>query len=537
MPLPAWLSAVSGRRWVVGVFFGLLALLGLALHGDYGVSWDETNNHLNGLVNLKYISSLLPAGSLLRYHPTFATTPNIREFPDAHHGPVFEISAVILSYLFTDHDPRSYFLLRHLLIFSLFLVGAWAVYRLGTSWLRDWRWGLLTAALLILSPRFFAEAFYNGKDIVYMAFFTLAMYTLTRLMQQPTAGRVLVHGLATALAIAVRVQGAQLLIFTALGLVLSAKQAEGRWQLARGYVIYLLVVLLGVFSVWPYLWAHTVPELLDVSTHAVRYPWPFTNLYMGQFLSVGQLPWHYVPVWMAITIPLPYSLSAALGLLVALKHCRIRGSLTQLTESGSIAVLVALWLLAPLLVVMLTHTVVYEGWRHLYFIYPALLLWAVQGFRQLLHWSREPGLRLAARLALGLALLETGHTAWQIVQLHPYQNVYFSFLPAAKAERLFERDYWGLAYRQGLEWMLAHDPAPVVTMRALWHYPLYNNSLILKPEQRARLRYTPDSTARYYLTGYRWHPQPYLDSLGSEVFTIRAANGIKVLSVFRQPGR
>lgn len=533
------LVATRVRQLSTGAFFGILLLLGAWLHRDYGVSWDETNNHLNGLVNLKFIASrLLPATHPIQSHPTFATTPDILDFPDAHHGPLFEMSAVVLNYLFTDHDSRSYFLLRHFLIFNIFTLGAWALYRLGTHWLRDWRWGLLGAALLVLSPRFFAEGFYNGKDIVYMAFFTLAMYTLLRLCQRPTVGRALLHGMATALAMDIRVQGLQLVLLTLVGLGLEKRWASeplpGR-LLLQVLLAYLGATTVGVLAGWPYLWAHSLPELLEVSTHAVRYPWGFTNFYMGQFLLVSELPWHYIPVWMGITIPLPFSLAALAGIGAALRYGWRRGRHALSTAAGRIGVLVLLWLLGPMLVVMLTHTVVYEGWRHLYFIYPALLLWAVQGIRHVVRLSRQAGWRrMAARAALGLGLLETGHTAVRIVQMHPHQNVYFSFLPGEVAEQLFERDYWGLGYRQGLEWVLAQDASPEVTVNVFWHYPLYNNSLIIKPQDRARIRYTPDGTARYYLAGYRWHPQSYLDSLGTEVHAIRAG-GVKVLSVFRRP--
>ena len=49
----------SLRRRSVAVFFSLLLGVGLLLVRDYGVSWDEPNNHLNGLVNLKYVASLV----------------------------------------------------------------------------------------------------------------------------------------------------------------------------------------------------------------------------------------------------------------------------------------------------------------------------------------------------------------------------------------------------------------------------------------------------------------------------------------------
>ncbi|WP_143436673.1 hypothetical protein [Hymenobacter crusticola] len=136
-------------------------------------------------------------------------------------------------------------------------------------------------------------------------------------------------------------------------------------------------------------------------------------------------------------------------------------------------------------------------------------------------------------MLLVCALVETGRTAFRMVQMHPHQQVYFSFLPAHTAERLFERDYWGLSYRQGLEWILAHDPAPQVSVTVVWPTPLYNNSLILSPAQRTRLRYVPRTApgCHYFLTAYRWHPQSYRDSLGREVYTVRAGK-LKVLSVF-----
>ncbi|OWP64342.1 hypothetical protein CDA63_04720 [Hymenobacter amundsenii] len=535
-------SEARGRRLAEILFFGLLLLAGVLLVNDYGVSWDEPNNHLNGLVNLKYLASLLPVGEGLRHHPTFVATPDIRDFPDAHHGPLFEMAAVVVSYALTDHDSRSYFLVRHTMVFGVFAVGVWALYQLGRRWLADWRWGLLAAALLVASPRFFAEAFYNGKDIVYMACFTLAMHTLLRLLERPTAGRALVHGLAVALAVDIRVQGLQLLLFTALGLGLTAwfevpEPGAARPAYGRLGLLSAVAALAGIVAGWPYLWAHSLSELLAVSSHAVHYPWPFTNFYLGQFLTVQQLPWHYIPVWMLVTIPLPYSLGATVGLLSAAALALRRGGRATLAApAGRTVVLVAAWLLAPVLVVIGTHAVVYESWRHLYFIYPALLLWATYGARALLRWSRKPAAsqgRLVARLALALALFETGHTVVRQVQMHPHGNVYFSFLPGSVAERLFERDYWGLSFRQGLEWITTHDAAPTLTVNTFWHYPLYNNSLIIQPDARTRLQYVHTPAARYYLTNYRWHPQSYRDSLGAEVYVIRAG-GLKVLSVFRR---
>ncbi|NVO84922.1 glycosyltransferase family 39 protein [Hymenobacter terrestris] len=543
--LPLLQEPQSGRKLAEWLFFGLLLALGTLLVADYGVSWDETNNHLNGLVNLKYLASLLPVGEGLRQHPTFASTPDIRDFFDAHHGPLFEMAAVVVNYLFTDHDSRSYFLVRHLMVFGVFVAGVWALYQLARRWLGSWRWGLLAAALLVASPRFFAEAFYNGKDIVFMACFTLAMHTLARLLARPTPGRALVHGLAIALAAGIRVQGLQLLLFTALGLALTAVAGQYRLQpaarpaYARIGALVVVAALGGLVSIWPYLWVHSLPKLLDVSAHAMHYPWKFTNLYWGQFYKSAGVPWHYVPVWLLITTPVGYSVAAAMGLGAV---CWRWGQALarRVWPAGSepaLDALVATWLLGPIGVVILMRASIYDGWRHLYFVYPALVLLAARGVHVV--WRRSGQRGRGRQLALaGLAVfgLATAHTVWRMVRMHPFQNLYFSFLSAPAAERLFERDYWGLSYRRGLEWLLANQPTGPIRINATVpnYYPLYNNSLMLPATQRHRIQYVPLAEADYFMGAYRWHPQAYPDTLGTEIYTLRV-EGIRTLSIFRRP--
>ncbi|WP_133273993.1 glycosyltransferase family 39 protein [Hymenobacter radiodurans] len=542
----SFLQLLLTARGVVSLFFGLLILTGVLLHRDYGVSIDEPNNHLNGLVSAKYLAQLV-VPELVARQPTNHLIPDIRSFRDADHGVAFELPMVVVSYLFTRHDAQAYYYLRHLLIFFLFVLGVWALYRLGTRWFGDWRWGLLGAGLLVLSPRFFAEAFYNGKDIVYMAFFTLAIYTLVRLLYHPTRGRALVHGLATALAVDVRVQGVLLLVVTLVMLGLEAVNRPAtelpRRRVAGVAALYVAAALIFIIIGWPYLWATPLPELLNVSRRISQYSlWPGRVVYFGQVLPGTQLPWHYIPVWISLTTPLPYLLAAGLGLAATLRRFWRGGWAYWRAREARLSLLLLLWLLTPLVLVIALHAVVYNGWRHLYFLYPALLLFAVQGLRALLHVGRHSPSWAGRGLAVGLVAaggLEVGHTVWRMIRLHPHQQVYFSFLPAPAVEQQFDRDYWGLAYRQGLEWVLAHDPSPSITYSGDADM-LYCAGFLLPPAQKARLQYIwkeNQPAARYFLTNHR--PRNYSNSypdsmkLWREVHTIRA-EGLPILTVYQQ---
>lgn len=524
------------KRLLVGGFFGILLGLGFWLHRDYGVSWDEPNNHLNGLVSVKYLAQLI-APELAGNYPLI---PALRAFRDADHGVAFELPLAVLGYFFTPDDSQAFYYLRHLLIFLLFVLGVWALYRLGTIRFGDWRLGLVAAVLLVLSPRFFAEAFYNGKDIVYMAFFTLAMYSLVLLLQRPTLGRAVAHGLVTALAADIRVQGLLLvpISLVMLGLEEAYQRPAGlpRRKLAAVGGLYVSAALVFTVLGWPYLWALSLPDLLISAQRISHYPWPGYIVYFGQLLSAPQLPWHYLPVWIGISTPLPYTVAAAAGLVSWVREVGWRGKSTLSTFAGRLDWLLALWLLLPVLLVVGLQAVVYDGWRHLYFIYPALLLFAVRGGQAGYYAARRGRWWRRAALVGGFfGVLGATHAGWRIIRDHPHQQVYFSVLPAHFAQTHFDLDYWGLSYRQGLEWVLTHDPAPTITVHSPWPsgHLVYANSLILPPTERARLRFASPAEAEYILTNYRYRTHAFPDTIGREVHTIRV-NGVRILSVFRR---
>ncbi len=529
----------------MSVFLGLLVLLGLALHRDYGMSWDEPSDRLNAFVSAKYVALRL-APALARRQPRLADVPDLRQYRDADHGVLFMLPWVALEALWPGSDPAEWAYRRHLAGFLLFVAGVWAVYRLGRARLGSWRWGLVGAGLLVLSPRIFAEAFYNYKDIVFLSLFALGMLTLTRLLRRPTAGRALLHALATAAAIDVRTMGVLLPLLTLGFGALEMGCRPGRlWAFARAAALYLPVAAGLVVLGWPYLWESPVGHFLAALRSFGHYSKPLEVFYLGRFVSVQALAWHYAPVWLLITTPLPYVALFGAGL-VALGRAAWQMGLSRWLRRTTARrdLLVLAWFFGPLLGVMLLHSAIYDGWRHLYFVYPAFVLIAGQGLRAVWRaWRRwrspaapwPTGAR-SAGVVLALVALGTVQVAWRIAAGHPFQYAYFSFLPGKTIEQNFERDYWGLSVKQGLQWLLAHDPRPVLTvvMDERTAVTLLINQKMLPPADRARLRIVPPAEAEYYFTIYRWHPRPYPASMGRPVHTIRVG-GAAILTVLRRP--
>ncbi|MDP1728983.1 MAG: hypothetical protein Q8L27_02145, partial [archaeon] len=70
-------------------------------------------------------------------------------------------------------------------------------------------------------------------------------------------------------------------------------------------------------------------------------------------------------------------------------------------------------------------------------------------------------------------------------------------------------DYWGLSYKQALEYVLLKDNRSKIKI-VVENMPGVYNSYILSEEEGARIHYVRTlEEADYLLTEYRWHNQDY----------------------------
>jgi hypothetical protein len=516
----------TGRVVVLGFFAALLAV-GLGIYRDYGISWDELDTRaLVGLGNYRFFSrgDRAVLGNHLKYY-----------------GPAFEVFLVFVERKCGLASPRSVFLMRHLLTFLLFYLAVVCFYRLLRGRFRDWRPALAGCLFLVLSPRIFAESFYNHKDLAFLSCYLVSMYTLVRFLRGPSYGRAAVHALSCAVLIDVRVPGVfiPVLTLTLVGPEFVSALIRGERAraalLARGAAAY--VVLLGGLTVlgWPALWENPVQQLRSALTLMSKYPWLGHVLYQGAYVRSDTLPWHYFPVWLAITPPAYLALFAA-GLAVIGREWLRHPLYFAFRHRADCVFLLCLAL--PVAAVLDLRPVLYDGWRHMFYVYGPFVAVAAVGFAALCRRlaGAGPVRRIAQVAFLGATACAVGGTALFMVRNHPHQNVYFNAFAARDAEELhrkYELDYWGLSYRRGLEYILAHGPSDSIPVLVA-NDPGRMNALLLAPEQQARLRYTDNAAeAVYFLSNYRSHPEEY--DFGTDVFSVRV-DGLKILTVQKRAG-
>jgi hypothetical protein len=514
----------AGSRTLKAVtiaFFVSYLLIGLLVFKDYGISWDEIPTRRFGIM---YVDRLVP---------NLAALDSVRaEGGPAYErfGPFFEIVLVRAERLLQPMDLRTLFFRRHLATFLIFFAGVVFFHR----FLRR-RFGpgisLLACVCLVSSPQLFSHAFYNVKDIAFLTMFVATMLTLDSLLSRPGWRTMVVHALTTVILLGTRVLGIFAMMLTAAGAFARRPTQRTVWLLF-GYAV-IAGVLLPL--AWPVLQIDFAGVVGDAVMGTTSNPYLGANLFRGRQISAAHLPWDYVPTWIVITTPVIITALFLVGSAVCAAQVARRPREYFFKEEQR-DLLVLLWFFMPVVGCMVLRPTLYDGWRHLFFVYPAMVYLAAIGMETIAGFAETragaPRRRVAdAVLTAGLLLCLAPVVSF-MVKNHPYEHLYFNRFAGKDMKEIkqrFELDYWGLSYRQALEYIVRTDSSPRIRVFP-FTYPGRVNTAMLSPRDRARidLVFSPDE-ADYVTTTYRSHPQDY--PLAHEVYSVRVGNA-SIASVF-----
>ena len=123
--------------------------------------------------------------------------------------------------------------------------------------------------------------------------------------------------------------------------------------------------------------------------------------------------------------------------------------------------------------------------------------------------------------------------------MHPNQYAFFNVLAGQDPMKNFDGDYWGLSYRQGLEYIAENDNREKIKI-SVRNSPGRHNIKILEKKDRDRFEYVENiKESDYYLTNYRWKMKENyhlakIDShpVGKEYFSVNIGQ-MKILGVYK----
>lgn len=487
-----------------GLLFSILIILGLINFKDYGLAHDEVLQRKIGL-----------AAYMGLFEPDKTLPDN---FKDHDYGIAFELPLIVLEkWLNTEQNSQKTFYLRHLCTHLFFLSAVWCFYCLIKN-LYSQRWLAWISTLILAGhPLIYGHSFFNSKDIPALCLLIFCLWAFERSLRSNKLGWVWIGGLLTGIFINIRIFGLLFLALSLPFLVLSAPQdfKEG----GKRSALWLLGSLISLYASWPYLWPAPVTRLLTAISSMIHFRERLNCLLWGDFYLSDNLPWFYFPSWFMLTTPIVWLFLGILGILFVLAKSKQEKS--QSKHQYQIEIFSILMFTTPICLIFILKPVLYDGWRHFYFIYPCFILLAITGLKAATEKLSAHSLRLSSLPAAITVLSILSITIFMFTN-HPHQYVYFnSLLPQNNQylRRNFDRDYWAVSYRQGFEHILSQDNSP--TIRIALETPLGSFSpLILSSEEQARIEFSPNlETADYFISNYRWHPQSYQD-LGPALFEV-----------------
>jgi len=157
------------------------------------------------------------------------------------------------------------------------------------------------------------------------------------------------------------------------------------------------------------------------------------------------------------------------------------------------------------------HSVLYDSWRQLYFIYPAFILLATRGL--ISCWQSTFAKRQIFKVCFVLVItVSVGSTVMWMIRSHPLQNVYFNIFAGKNWKSNFDVDYWSLSNRLALDYILDHDSKQTILVYPGSFTPLGLAFKLLKTDEQNRIIQTAwIGDADYVITNYRLNNLDYAE--------------------------
>lgn len=465
-------------------------LIGALIYDDYGSGPDEGIERQTSLVNFQYAANQLRIPIPAEWKSFLGYLPDLKSYRDRYYGTALHQPLVLIEALTNfKMSARDFYRMRHGWVFlNWFAAGVVFYDLLRRRFKNEWT-PLAGWLILVLTPRFFAESFYNNKDILFTAWTIFSIAALDHLIRRPSIRSALIAGIVLALTVNTRLNGLAYLPIAILIWVISALRSKASFRSTAGMVLFLCgFFCAALYVVTPNIWDSPFATLLETFRFSAEHPnhTALGNLYFGKLVDAS-ISKTYVAVWIALTTPTSYLILAALGgcsfaLSFFIKKFHFKAETPDF--------LIIAFGFLPAFYIIVRHVTIYNTWRHLYFVYPSIVYFAAIGVeiirtRVALIRSRvaRTSWAVGAIAAIACAL---GTNAFWIAVNHPFQFAYFAPLARPYAEQ-FSGDYWGIATRQLLEVILERDPSPWIQVNHIYTQTGSINRGNLRESDRIRL--------------------------------------------------
>lgn len=431
-------------RLAIAVLLAVALIAGLTFR-DYGLGWDDFTHSQYGDLLLKLYGSGFADARALSFVNLYK------------YGGGFDMAAALAAKFL----PFDLFETRRLIGAAIGIVGLFVTWRLGRR-LGGPVAGCAGLILLAACPLFYGHMFINPKDAPFATAMAVLLLGIVRALDEyprPSVRTVALLGVGLGLAFGSRVLAAVAAPYAlaALVLIVVTELQHRAWKTTAQRAAHFIWIMLPSLALgylimgllWP--WSIVSPlNPIDAAEYFDKFfEKPWKELFEGKLISVPDMPVSYLPHLFALKLPI---IMLALGLigLAGIVTILMRGR-RPLNRRGAMLAL-ALAVLLPVVLAIISHPAFYNGLRHFVFVVPPFAAAGGLAFGWLFARARAFGWQqitaVCAVFVAGISL-----PLIEMVRLHPYQYVSFNAFAGGvrQAQHNFMLDYWGVAFKQAAE--------------------------------------------------------------------------------------
>ena len=513
-------------------------LFGLSISSDYGISWDENARRVGAKSHAKELVQFLGLN-----YSILDKIPAVKDNYHAHAGPygmIYEFPALIYEIINGKEKTKETFLFRHKLIFTFHFIGIITFFLFSREIFFSKYKAIIATLIFSLHPRIFAHSFFNPKDIIFLSLITMSLFPIARYINTQKNSWIILASLFVGFAMSMRIVG--IYVSFLIIILLSAmsysnntiKDKKKSYPIIIGFIT-LAIPIITTYILTPYFWESPIERFTEAYLRASKYPWAGYVFYFGEIIKAKSIPWHYIIIWIGITTPISYIVFFFMGIIKILRNYKFE------FFQNPMMIFCFFGFLIPVSMAIILNSVLYDGWRHFFFIYPFLAIFISYGLFEILEINI---LRNKIYLQSIIVLLLFFGALTNIIKMHPFQQVYFNNLAGSDPIMKFEGDYYGTSYRNALDYILENDTSNKIYID-VQNDPGAINRHIISENNKKRLVYDfmpewnddPD----YFITNYRTDDRintlndvrakiaPY----NNEYYSI-SVNGMKILGVYKK---
>ena len=448
-----------GSIGVALVMLGIL-VVGLLTYQDYSVTVDENAERTTSMLNYQYLAEVISGREITQING------KLEDYMDRFYGVAYQLPMCWIEDLNNfEMTNQEIYMMRHLMNFLYCFIGWVCFYFFLKIVFKNRAIALLGMLMACLYPRFWGEQFNNIKDLIFTSSVCECLLCGALCLKHEGKWRYeVLFAFTGALCTNTRFIGIMIpLCFFGYRLIRDLWLERGTdlresadkplgWRIFR-YAMELVMLVGFYVLITPASWQNPVEFFGNVTNLFSNFSrWDGDIMFLGQMIPGDDLPWYYVPVWMAVSLPLWYVIllvaELIAGLVVLIRGIIRREFKPYLMGDRRWGLLCFLIAAAPIASMLFHKTTLYNGWRHMFYLTPlciVLMLFALRGlWRGLcrLQLPKAPRLcpitrGICAALCVGLLGYQT---AW-IARWHPLEKIYFNPIGKTVAEGM-DRDWW-----------------------------------------------------------------------------------------------